>query len=168
MSKKKVFFVDICNTLADINGELSKMGYQTDVYPCLAPAEIYTERLFRKAQPIWTCINLVKKLAESHSIVYLTARDEKMREVTQEWLTAYSLPAGPVVHTHSRLKGDIVLELVPAEWIGGAIEDSPQEIEGYRRTIAGIRLLIPDWPHNQGTQGFHIPVFVPEGESSYG
>lgn len=156
---RQVFFVDICNTLADVNGQLNLRGFQTSVYPALVPPEAFTEELFRDAAPIWPVINLVKWLAERYSIVYMTARPEKVRKVTLEWLESHSLPAGPVIHTNGRLKGEIALELVHREWIAGAIEDSPHEITGYAEAIHGIRLLVPDWPHNQEiTRGMRIPL----------
>jgi len=167
--EKEIFFVDICNTLADVNGQLNLLEFQTDVYPSRVPTEVFTEELFRQAEQIWPIVKLVKKMAQHCSIVYLTARREEMRSVTLEWLKTFALPAGPVIHTNGRLKGEVALELVSPEWIGGAVEDSPQEIEGYIRAIPGIRLLIPEWTHNEGTMGIHIPLFKTiESESNYG
>ncbi|HZK53481.1 MAG TPA: hypothetical protein VFC84_04745 [Desulfosporosinus sp.] len=158
--QKKVFFVDICNTLANVNEQLNLIGFQTDVYPAPIPAEVLTEELFRQAKPIQTVVNLVKRLVDrGYSLVYLTARSESVREVTLEWLRANALPAGPVIHTNGRLKGEIALELVHVDWIAGAVEDSPYEIMGYIRSIPGIRLLVPEWPHNEGiTKGIRIPL----------
>jgi hypothetical protein len=159
--KKKVLFVDICNSIANVNSQLNLMGYQTDVYPSPVPADVFTEELFRAAEPIWPVINVVKRLSERHSIVYLTARPEKVRTVTLEWLKAYDLPAGPLVHTNGRLKGEIALELVCADWIAGAVEDSPHEIEGYLKLVPGMQVLVPDWPHNKEiTRGIRIPLFA--------
>lgn len=158
--RKKVFFVDICNTIANVNEQLNLRGFQTDVYPSPIPAEAFTDELFRQAKPIWTVINLVKRLVDQgYSLVYLTARSENIREVTLEWLKAYDLPVGPLIHTNGRLKGEIVMELVPVDWIAGAIEDSPHEIVGYVEAIPGIRLLVPEWTHNEGTKGIRIPLF---------
>lgn len=155
----KVFFIDICNTVADINEQLNLRGFQTSVYPAFVPPEVFTEELFRAAAPIWPVVNLVKRLAKQCSIVYLTARPEKVREVTLEWLERYALPAGPVIHTNGQLKGKVALELVHHDWIAGAIEDSPQEIAGYVEAIPGIRLLVPEWPHNATvTMGMRIPL----------
>ena len=154
--KNKVFFVDICNTLADVNGELNRLGFQTSVYPSVVPAEVFTEEMYRQAAPIWPIIRLVQRLAKQYAIVYLTARPENVREVTKEWLQAYGLPAGPVVHTQGRLKGNVALELVHPNWIAGAMEDSPHELESYARFIPGIRLLIPDWPHNEESVGIRL------------
>ena len=158
--QKKVFFVDICNTLANVNEQLNLLGFQTDVYPAPIPAEVFTEELFRQAKPIQTVVNLVKRLVDrGNSLVYLTARSESVREVTLEWLRANAIPAGPVIHTNGRLKGEIALELVHVDWIAGAVEDSPQEIEGYVEAIPGIRLLVPEWTHNEGiTKGIRIPL----------
>lgn len=157
--EKKIFFVDICNTLSDVNGQLNQLGFLTDVYPSPVPKEVFNEELFRNAGPIWPVINLVKRLSDRYSIVYLTARPESVREVTLEWLKRYALPAGPVIHTNGRVKGEMAIELVHADWIGGAIEDSTHEIEGYVWSIPGIRILVPDWPHNQGiTNGIRISL----------
>ncbi|KLU62319.1 hypothetical protein CEB3_c13630 [Peptococcaceae bacterium CEB3] len=157
--ERKIFFVDICNTLADVNGQLNLQGYQTNMYPAAIPADVFTAGLFRQAEPIWQVVNLVKRLSERYSIVYLTARRESVRQVTLEWLKGYSLPAGPVIHTGSRLKGELVRELANLDWIAGAIEDSPQEIARYAEAIPGIRLLVPEWPHNEGVaMGMRIPT----------
>lgn len=156
---EKVYFVDICNTIANVNEQLNLRGFQTDVYPSPIPAEAFTEELFRQAKPIWTSINLVKRLVDQgNSLVYLTARPERVREVTLQWLRAYDLPVGPVIHTNGRLKGEMALELVHVNWIAGAVEDSPQEIVGYVQAVPGIRLLVPDWQHNEGTKGIRIPL----------
>ena len=157
--RKKVYFVDICNTIANVNEQLNLRGFQTDVYPSPIPPEVFTEELFRQAKPIWPIINLVRRLVDQdNSLVYLTARSEKVREVTLEWLKAYDLPAGPLIHTNGRLKGEIAIELVHVEWIAGAFEDSPHELVGYVQANPGIRLLVPDWPHNEGTKGIRIPL----------
>jgi hypothetical protein len=159
--KKKVFFVDICNTIANVNEQLNLLGFQTSVYPAPIPAEVFTEELFRQAKPMQTVVNLVKRLVgQGYSLVYLTARPEGVREVTLEWLRAYDLPVGPLVHTSGRLKGEMALELVHVDWIAGAIEDSPHEIESYAQAIPGIRLMVPDWQHNEGiTRGIRIPLY---------
>jgi len=156
--RKKVFFVDICNTIANVNEQLNLRGFLTNVYPSPIPAEAFTEKLFRQAKPIWPIINLVKRLVDQgYSLVYLTARPESVREVTLEWLRAHDLPVGPVIHTNGRLKGEMALDLVHADWIAGAIEDSPHEIAGYAEAIPGIRLLVPEWLHNEDVKrGIHI------------
>lgn len=153
---QKLFFVDVCNTLANIIEQLNIRGYRTDIYPCPAPTEVYTEELFKTARPIWPVINLVKELPErGYDLVYLTARPSQYRAVTQEWLDEYGLPKAPLLHTNGRSKGEIakIFSLNPKVEIAGALEDSPQEIRGYIQAVPGIRLYVPEWEYNAHLSG---------------
>jgi hypothetical protein len=153
---QKLFFVDVCNTLANVIEQLNIRGYRTDIYPCPAPPETYTEELFRSARPIWPIIDWVKELpGQGYSLVYLTARPQKYKTVTLEWLEQHGLPKAPLLHSNGRSKGEVakILSLNPKVEIAGALEDSPQEIRGYIQAVPGIRLYVPEWEYNAHLSG---------------
>ncbi len=144
---QRIIFVDICNSLADVNSELKKRGYRTDIYPSPIPKEAFTEQLFMDAQPIRSVIELVQKLeAQDYSLVYLTARPVKFRSVTLDWLKKYGLPKAPMLHSNERLKGEFVKNY---SHVVGAIEDSPHEIKSYLEVAPDMKIIVPDWEYNR-------------------
>jgi hypothetical protein len=146
---RKTWLIDICNSLADLNTELEKRGFRTDIYPAPSPKEIWQDMsIYSTARPIWNIIRLVKKLAETSDIIYLTARPVEAREVTLEWLEKYGLPKAPLIHTNGRLKGEFVRAFQPDLAIAGAIEDAPHEIASYLQAKPDMELLVPDWGYN--------------------
>ena len=157
---QKLFFADVCNTLANVIEQLNIRGYRTDIYPCPAPPEVYNEELFRSARPIWSVLNIVKELPEQgYTLVYLTARPSQL---TQEWLDKYGLPQALLLHTNGRSKGEIakIFSLNPKVEIVGALEDSPQEIRSYLRAVPGIKLYVPEWEYNAHLSGNGINFLI--------
>lgn len=158
---QKVFFVDVCNSLADINTELRKRGYRTDIYPGPVPAEVFTYQLFADAQPIQPIIELVKSLvSQDYYLIYLSARLVKFREVTLEWLEKHGLPKAPLIHTNGRLKGEFarVFSLDPRVELVGAIEDNPHEIRSYLDVVPDMELYVPAWDYNTHIRANKIAV----------
>jgi len=123
--------VDICNTLADINGQISIIGggRQRDHYGLedlgYPDARRFFEQnpeVFSRATPIPDALRAMRKLAENFRIAYVSARPAWARERTVEWLRRYELPPGPLYLT--REKAAVMRKLRPLF----AIEDSPEEI----------------------------------------
>lgn len=95
-----IIFVDICNTIANVNNQLVKRGFHTDIYPCEVPVHVWEDTLtFKEAEPIKPVIYFVTKLAAIGKIFYLTARSQKFHDVTSDWLRRHGLPEGPIIFT---------------------------------------------------------------------
>jgi len=160
----QIIFVDICNTLCDINSELEKRGCRTDIYPSPISEKIFNDGLFASAEPIQPVIDLVKQLsAQGYKIIYITARSIDFDNITKTWLKKYNLPEGTILHTFGDRKGEVAQSHINIKnalgetmEVVGAIEDSPAEIRSYVETFPGIKIYIPDWEYNSHIGGIRI------------
>ena len=158
--KEKIFFVDICNSLADVNSQLRNMGYRTDIYPVQIPAKVWADMsIFRNAHPIQSVCDFVKSLA-GYKLIYLTARPIEARESTLLWLEKHGLPKAPLIHTNGRSKGEFVKAFSFDKNVAvvGAIEDSPHEIRNYTEVVPEMDLYIPQWEYNKHIDGKRLEV----------
>jgi len=153
---ENVIFVDLCNTVADINCELQKLGIDTIQYPAHTQEPIDWLLLFSKAEPIDPVVSLVKELSREFNIIYLTARPIHSIAVSYHWIKKHGLPQAPILHTRGRRKGKFVAHY--GDRVVGMIEDSPEEIESVLEVNPGIELVIPDWNYNRQFKGKHIEI----------
>lgn len=151
---KSYVFVDICNTLADVNAELEKRGIRTDLYPADVPGTIWGDDfVYHDAAPMLPVIERVKHLGKLHELVYLTARPVSARSVTLDWLARHRLPLAPLIHTKGKLKADFISAYALTERVSGVVEDAPHELQAMVQAIPYLPLYIPDWSYNR-----HIPA----------
>ena len=155
---RKIFFVDIDNTLANVNAQLEQLGIDTSIYPAKVPIELWNADIFKYAAPIVPVINFVKAVHVHYEIAYLTARKGSHHEATLLWLKEHNLPLSPIIHTHGREKGEFVHLFSQTETVVGAIEDSPQEIDSMRSAKNDLIMYIPDWAYNRDIEGIRIKI----------
>jgi hypothetical protein len=142
---REILFCDVCNTIANVNKELEKRGFRTDIYPSPIDKEVWKDnRIFIDAEPIWSVIELLRELSTSYDIIYLTARPTSLNKLTSDWLCRYGLPGCPIVHTNGLLKGAFM-----RPGVYGIIEDSPHEISSVLQACPNSALYVPDWIYNR-------------------
>lgn len=126
---KKKIAVDICNTIADVNGALEK-EYGISCTSCKMPGldtEWFINHLdvFAKAEPIPYSQAALNLLAEIYDIVYLTARPVEAADVTRAWLRGNGYPEGIVIYSTN--KPSVFMDLSMAF----AVDDAPHELTAY-------------------------------------
>lgn len=140
--------VDICNTLADVNGQISRLagGHKRDQYGLEdigypEPQRFFEDHpdVFSAASPIPDSLRAIRKLAEKFRIVYVSARPAWARGRTVEWFQMHQLPPGPLYLTKDKAK--VMRKLRPLF----AIEDSPEEIA---RISTVCPVLVIGQPYN--------------------
>lgn len=149
--------VDICNSLADINGQLEKKfsGYCNSTYPFPIPAEYFTSpggmRVFWDADPFPETARLLNNLAELFgNVIYVTTRPKVAKFITKRWLMKHGYPNGEIVFCYWKEKTEVYDSLAPHL----IIEDDPRVIE----TAIGLNtsIIVPQWPYNSHIKGGKI------------
>lgn len=136
--KKPVALVDICNTLADVNGELEKLlGENTDPSSYFHQGVTKTTfidnpQLFSEASVIKGSVEGVNKLSDKYEIVYLTARPGWAEKITKDWLKKNGFPKGKIIF--SRDKASIAKELKASV----AIDDAPFELNALSEVVPTV------------------------------
>lgn len=143
---RKIIAVDICNTLADINSEIQKVYGASPVpsvyhHPKVNP-EFFRNNLwiFEKANPFTGAAEQLTEISKTYKIIYITARPKAAQEVTIEWLQKNNFPKGIVFFTTKKAI------LAKSLGVMAAIEDAPNEIEGY--ISKGIPVIVKKQPYN--------------------
>lgn len=138
--------IDLCNTIADINGLLEKiLGPNPEpscyIHPKLTSG-FFEENLwvFEKAEPIFGSKDVLNYLANFYKIVYITKRPNIAKEVSVEWLNLHRFPQGEIYCTQNKVGIARKLD------IDFALEDSPYEIDEYLK--AGINVFVKSQPYN--------------------
>lgn len=149
--------VDICNSLADINGQLEKKipGYCNITYPFPIPDSYFTSpvgmRIFRDAEPFPKTARLLNSLAELFGgIVYVTTRPPEAEFVTMRWLTKNAFPKGEIMFCKWEEKTAVYDSLDPYF----IIEDDPRVLETAKEL--NVPILVPQWPYNCHVKGNRI------------
>lgn len=138
--------VDICNTLADINGILDAIGPRrpsgTYLHPAITGPDFFVDNLwiFNDAKPVPGSQGVLKVLSETYRIVYLTARPRPSELVTRRWIDNNHYPSGRIIYSAD--KAAVALSL-NARF---AIEDSPYEVAQYQKS--GILCFVPSADYN--------------------
>lgn len=149
--------VDICNTLADINGQLVKKipGYCNSTYPFPIPDGYFTSpdglRVFSDAEPFLGTEKLLSSLAELFGgLVYVTTRPPEAEFVTRRWLAKHGYPESKIVFCKWEEKTAVYSSLAPHL----IIEDDPRVLE----TVKALNTLVmvPQWPYNSHIKGRRI------------
>lgn len=145
---------DICNTLADINGYLTRYaGISLETYPAPIPKDFFRSgeglRCFLEARPFPGAAEAVRGLADRlGGLVYLTCRPREAEFVTKRWLELHGFPFAPVFFCQGP---EDKLRAAKAVGASLALEDDPEAAKLYAQ--AGIAVLLPDWPYNRHVKG---------------
>lgn len=150
--------VDICNSLANINGQLAKEinGYCYDKYPFPLPEKYFTSsagmRVFRDAEPFSGTAEILSSLAELFGgIVYVTTRPPEAKFVTRRWLAKHGYPKGDILFCKCEEKTSVYISLAPLL----VIEDDPRVLETAKEAL-GAPIIVPQWPYNRHIAGSRI------------
>lgn len=160
MMNKKIVVADVCNTLGNVNRVLASRGYDISVFPAAIPSNLFQDlSLFAEAQPLNESIFLLRQLARSYSIVYLSARPVEAEAVTQSWLERHNCPKGILLHTMGRSKGEYFkfFKYLGLE-VAAVLEDAPHELASIREVQPDVKTYIPRWHYNQHIEGNSIPI----------
>jgi hypothetical protein len=151
--RHKIVCVDIDNTIANTNKELSRMGHDVKRYPNPKLGEDFwfsREGLtaMTKAEPIRETISVVRLMDKlGAEIVFATARHIALARITEEWLAKHQL-AKPVFYVHNKLSMEADVY----------IEDSPAEIS--QLLEAGLTVLAPEWPYNNNLDSSSLVYYA--------
>jgi hypothetical protein len=169
IKEKKIVFCDICNTIADINGQLVKRGYEKleEFYPAPIPARVWEDHsIYRDANPINQVLDLVRELSSQANteLIYLTARHKSALPITWLWLLRNAAPLGKLMASHGEAKGSIIgrvmQERKAQEFI--LIDDAPREISSTWEMISNSsikgQVLVPSYQYNSHLPGRRLAV----------
>lgn len=148
--KGKIIGVDICNTIADVMGELNKRFGNSptpNVYfhPGLSGIPTFFEDnldVFLDAKVIESSNIVLRELAKANKIVYITARPEKAYFVTKLWLKRNGFPKGEIYFTKEKPKIANMLK------VDVVFEDAPHEIDNYLQYSKDIEVMVKRQPYN--------------------
>lgn len=142
--------VDICNTIADVNGEIKKVfGANPNplsyLHPGVSPNFFkYNTWIFEKALPFKGAAAVLNQLAKIYKIVYITARPKEAELITLKWIEKNGFPMGKIFFSPQKHETAKHLNVM------AAIEDAPHEIDSY--LTAGIPVFVKKQPYNLNYQ----------------
>lgn len=152
--KGKLICCDIDNTLANVNAQLKKAGYDVSQYPNPELKEDFWTSyegldILIKAQKIKNTSKILDVLDElGADIFFATSRDIRLRELTKKWIEKNGIYNEHTIYftaTKHILEADIY------------IEDNPEQIS--KLLSIGKPVLIPSWQYNQGFEGENAIYF---------
>ena len=147
---EKTIAVDVCNTIADIIGELEvRLGHNPNpsqyFHPGLLDKPSFFENnldIFLNAKPIGNSAEVLRKLSMHNNIVYITARPKIAEFVTRVWLKKNGYPLGKIYFSNNKVEVASILG------VDIAIDDAPFELDRY--TNAGFDVLVKKQSYNSG------------------
>jgi hypothetical protein len=135
--------VDIDGVLADVRHRLHHLEGRRKDWDAFFAAAVDDD-------PLTEGIELANRLAEGHTLVYLTGRPERCRDDTETWLRRHRLPAGQLV---MRPEGDrrparvtklqLLGQLSAAGLVAVVVDDDPAVCAALR--AAGWPVEQADW-----------------------
>ncbi|SHF76846.1 hypothetical protein SAMN02746089_02524 [Caldanaerobius fijiensis DSM 17918] len=151
----KIVVCDIDNTVADVNGVLRRLGYDTSVYP---NPELNDDfwlsfkgvEILMKAKPFVNTLYMVVGLQNAGAeVCFATARNRYLMPATYIWLARNGVKSDTVYFTPDKLslEGDVY------------VEDDPAQIK--RLLSAGKTVLIPEQFYNKGIEHKNAIYFNP-------
>lgn len=109
---------------------------------------------------------VAERLAEDHEIVYLTGRPERLRQVTEKWLSRHGLPEGRLLmrgtgdqRPSAVMKLGRLRRLAQERAVAMLVDDDVRVCEAARK--AGFTVLWADWALDSAAQ----PVLLDAQES---
>lgn len=148
MSARSVAVFDIDGVVADVRHRLKHIsGRQKDWNGFFAAAG--------HDAALADGIALLAELSESHDIVWLTGRPERLRAITTRWLAKHGLPTEPLL---MRADGDfqparvtklrLLTELLRERDVAVVIDDDPDVVAALKEV--GLPVRLADWvPHEK-------------------
>jgi len=100
---------------------------------------------------------LINSLRNENKIYILTARNERLRNVTQEWLVRNNFQTNRIFlspHQEWRLAPRYKAEIVRQQGIEILVDDSPEIVDYVNRTTQCRAILFTDW--NQVSERINI------------
>lgn len=152
--KGKLICCDIDNTLADVNTQLKKAGYDISKYPNpVLDQDFWTSYegldILIKAQKIKNTCKILDVLDElGADVFFATSRDIRLKTLTRKWVEKQKIWNKHAIYfTASKhiLEADVY------------IEDDPQQIS--KLLSIGKPVLIPSWRYNQGFESKNAIYF---------
>jgi hypothetical protein len=149
---KNIVVVDLCDTLAQVTKAIEGIfGPCPDPFVCFHPSVIkefwmdpdnrIAQEIFKHADPLPGSTEGVRKIARSHQIVYLTARPEWARGISEKWLSQNGFPSAPVVCAQDKLNW------VARNGAAWAIDDNPAQI---KKLLSLVPVFVPSREWNIG------------------
>lgn len=137
----KTIAVDICNTIADVIGELEvRLGHNPNPDQYFHPGLLNKPRFFEEnldiflnAKPIGNSADVLWELSKFNNVIYITARPKMSEFVTRVWLKKNGFPLNKIYFTNNKV------EIATKLSVDLAIDDAPFELEGYIN--AGFEVL---------------------------
>lgn len=156
----KTVIVDIDNCIANINRELKKLGYWTDLYPSPIPTDIFIDgSLFSNALPMVSVIKKIEEMVKGNSTTFLTARSdsENIKNITTKWIKEHTHFDFPILFRGGISKGYVMeLEILDKVSLKGEIvifEDSSHETMSYlnmkKKYDLNMTIYVPEWEYNK-------------------
>jgi uncharacterized HAD superfamily protein len=110
----------------------------------------YGKILHRESKARFGAGEAVRQLYRDHSIHFVTAREEKMTEVSLEWLERHDMPLDTISHLGSHYKVDKAKELKSDIFIEDSYANAIQLAQ------AGFDVLLIDCTYNRGPLPEHV------------
>lgn len=110
--------------------------------------EQYGEKMHEESLPLPYAIETIQELKNIHRITFMTARPEKYRQITEEWLEKYKVPYDQLIMTEGKLnrfieeRGDVL------------IDDSPHYAQQFEDRQ--LPMIIMDYPYNSTISGHFL------------
>lgn len=154
-AKTRLVCVDIDNTLANVNKELNKLGYDINIYPNPFIDKKFWlnfegQMLLFNAELITTTLAIINSIYTNFNteIFFATARPLELMDITYAWLIKNNI-LGEVYFTENKLQIDADIYL----------EDDPFIIEKLLENQKTV--LIPKWSYNrhiEHTSAIHYDI----------
>lgn len=162
--------MDLCNTIADINGQIERrFKAKAETYPVYGiPRNFFSSpgglAMFHNATPYFCAVDVLHNIARTGSeIIYVTTRPEKAACVTEKWLKKHGFPDGEIIFTSRERKADYIIKT----GIDYVFEDDPLILSTLMRQ-SGIKcLFVKQWPYNKGLTNEKIIKFCSWHELLY-
>ncbi len=146
----RILAVDLCNTVAAVNAAIAAAlglgaSWEWRAYD-LRPAGVSDPdtwfrahpEVFAEAVPVEGAVQALDMAVRGGwEIVYLTARPEWARKLSETWLKRHGFPAGELVMTQDKARACVCLG------VRAAIEDAPEQIRSVSRVAPVIAVAQP-------------------------
>lgn len=106
--------------------------------------ELYGKLLHRESKARFGAAEMIQSLYQQHNIHFVTAREEKMRETSIEWLERHQMPMDSIALLGSHYKANKARELNSDLFIEDCYSNAIQLAK------AGFEVLLIDCTYNKG------------------
>lgn len=120
----------------------SMLGVEEDDY--IEFYELYGKLLHKESEARFGASEIIKRLYHNHNVHFVTAREEKMRDTSIEWLARHEMPMDSISLLGSHYKVDKARELKSDLFIEDCYNNAVQIAK------AGFDVLLVDCSYNKG------------------